>query len=325
MAVPDLDALLRPWTPDDLSERLGLRPEDADDTVALIGAVLGAEGEPGDEAARAVVTTMVERLQDNVGRFDPVRDAFADLDADHRLGAAEVIGGRALLALIAAAPAVVEGGRGRRISDEQSWHSLSDLGQQMWVHRRTFGGFGLHTFGWLNLAWSGALQWLGRLQFNLHRPRAETGAQTSEWWLSVHIPERGPLDPGSVQESMAAALDFFAEHFPDAPVTKLHCNSWLLDPFLAEQLPGTNMAAFCELWTPTGRRGAGNGDALFFTFRRRGDIRDAAHPDAPLVLAELPQDSRLQRLVVQRITEGGQWETVEGTLELDQLAQQDPA
>ena len=46
---------------------------------------------------------------------------------------------------------------------------LRDLGQQLSVHRRTYGGFGLHTQRWLVCVWSGAYFWLGRLAFNLKR------------------------------------------------------------------------------------------------------------------------------------------------------------
>ena len=109
--------------------------------------------------------------------------------------------------------------------------TLADLGQQVWVHRLTFGTFGLHTQDWLTIAWSGALYWLGRLQFNLQ-------PEDDGWVLSTHIPRTGPLTPESVDQAFAAARDFFATYFPEYPIRAFVCSSWLLDPALTEALPG---------------------------------------------------------------------------------------
>ena len=91
-----------------------------------------------------------------------------------------------------------------------------------WVHRLTFGTFGLHTHDWLTIAWSGALYWLGRLQFNLQ-------PEDDAWVLSTHIPRTGPLTPESVDQAFAAASDFFT-YFPEYPTRAFVCQSWLLIP-----------------------------------------------------------------------------------------------
>ncbi len=103
--------------------------------------------------------------------------------------------------------------------------TLAELGQQVWIHRLTFGTFGLHTQDWLTIAWSGALYWLGRLQFNLQ-------PEDDGWVLSTHIPRTGPLTPESVDQAFAAARDFFAAHFPECPIRAFVCSSWLLGPGL---------------------------------------------------------------------------------------------
>jgi hypothetical protein len=172
------------------------------------------------------------------------------------------------------------------------------------VHRRTFDGFGLHTYGWMRIAWSGALYWLGRLQFNLTRYQ-------DEWVVSTHIPESGPLTPQACADSFRRARAFFAEHFPEHPTTRFHCDSWLLDPQLVDVLePGSNMVKFQQLWQLDGRQRDGDGDALFFVFRRRGEVD----------VDTLPQDTSLQRAIVAKIRSGGHWHVCAGTFDQDRFA-----
>ncbi|WP_114560007.1 acyltransferase domain-containing protein [Desertihabitans aurantiacus] len=305
VSTDHLQDRLAGWTAPRLAELLGLRPDDAADTAALVEQVLS------DPAARDVVAEHAEALAGVVGDFTESRgsvfgDDPARLDVTRPDGTT-VQAGLALVALLAATGEVRAFHQRHGIGEEQTWRTLSDLGQQVWVHRRTFGGFGLHTQEWLTWAWSGALHWLGRLQFNLRQRTDEAGTvQPGRWVLSVHIPESGPLGPDVVDDSFARARDFFARHHPDHPAEELHCSSWLLDPALAEGLPGSNMATFQQRWTPTGRSWPGDGDALFFTFRRRGDVD----------LDSLPQQTSLQRLVVQRIRDGRGWRSVEGHTDL---------
>jgi hypothetical protein len=170
----------------------------------------------------------------------------------------------------------------------------------VWVHRRTFGRFGLHTYDWLPVTWSGSLYWLGRLQVNLQR-------LDQEWVCSSHIPQAGPLDPAAVEDSFEAAATFFPAHFPERPVEDLWCSSWLLDPDLAAALgPDANIARFQARWHLYGEPMPGDEDALFFTFARRG----------PVDLDTLPQDTRLQRTVVARLRAGQHWTVRQGRLPL---------
>ena len=102
-----------------------------------------------------------------------------------------------MLTLVATAPEVAAWHAGRGVPADISAATLTDLGQQVWVHRLTFGTFGLHTHGWLTIAWSGALYWLGRLQFNLQ-------PETDGWVLSTHIPRTGPLTPATASTTPSA-------------------------------------------------------------------------------------------------------------------------
>lgn len=283
----------------DLPERvklLGFRDDDREALLAAVPQVIG------DGAVMEQIQRRAETLAAAVGRIGAASDDPWDGYEADRAG----LGGDGLVPILALL-ATVDRVRGfhaeRGVPDDVSWRTLSDLGQQVWVHRLTFDRFGLHTHGWLRVAWSGALYWLGRLQFNLQRDK-----DSQEWQISTHIPRTGPLTPESVDASFTEAAGFFARHFPDFPATELFCSSWLLDPELAAGLPAdSNMARFQRRWTLRGEPRQADGDALFFTFARRGDFD----------LDSLPRDTTLQRLIIDRLRSGGHWHVCQGSIPIE--------
>ena len=277
-------------------ETLGFRPDDAADVARLVERVLTSDSDLHR------VAVLADRLIAQIGWFaEPPEDLFDhDLARDERLGA----GACPMLALLLTAEDVVDFHHSRRIPEDMSWHTLSDLGQQVWVHRRTYGTFGLHTQGWLTIAWSGALYWLGRLQFNLLGRPAD-----AEWRLSTHIPETGPLTPAGVEDSFRQAKAFFTEHFADYEISEFHCESWLLDPQLPEALGAeTNMSRFQQRWRLDPPPRDGDGDAMFFAFNRRGKVD----------LDSLPQTTSLERAIVAKLRSGGHWKVWNGHLSLNE-------
>ena len=278
--------------------RLGLRPPDVRDALAVAA-------ELRQHPARlAEVDRLADALRGTVDRFpgEPDRDPFPGYQADTDPYEPGVL---ALWALVVTAPDLAAFHQSRGVPPEVSAATLSELGQQVYVHRLTFGRFGLHTYGWLPVTWSGSLYWLGRLQFNLEL--LDTG-----WVCSTHIPRSGPLDPAAVDASFAAAERFFPTHFPDRPVTEFWCRSWLLDPSLAAALaPTSNMARFQSRWRLYGDPMPGDEDALFFTFARRGE-QD---------LAALPRDTSLQRVLLERLESGGHWSVRDGRRPMAQHAE----
>jgi len=194
----------------------------------------------------------------------------------------------------------------RGIPDDISWASLADLGQQLKVSRRTNGDYSLETHWWVTTAWTGQLYALGRLQFLLHQVPANNpipGTEPGEWVIGVHIPETGPLTPELVDDSFAQAREFFPRHFPEYPAKTADLWSWLIDPYLLDNLPqDSNMVKFGRRFTPYGTPNDSQDSAIFFTFRTHGLDR----------LDELPQDTKLQRLVVGRIKDGGTWQSAYG-------------
>lgn len=283
---------------DDRLIRLGFRDDDRADLLTTI------ERAVTDAEALATIETLAAGLRDRIGAFDSPANPFAAYTGElrERADADWGIGVLPMLALIVTADDVAAFHRGRQIPADISEKTLSDLGQQAWVHRRTYNAFGLHTFTWMPVAWSGALYWLGRLQFNLtHSDLADGG-----WVISSHIPESGPLTPAAVTDSFGRSRAFFARYFADYPTTLFHCSSWLLDPQLVEVLsPTANMVAFQQLWELYGEPHEGDADAIFFVFRRRGDIDRKT----------LPQRTTLERAIVAKLNAGGHWYVRRGTID----------
>lgn len=199
----------------------------------------------------------------------------------------------------------------RDIGDEVSWATLADLGQHMAVHRANRGVGGVHARPWLTRHFRGIIYSLGRLQFNMYQYNADgngTGPLAQgEWILGVHIPETGPLTPAACDESLLHAATFFRQHFGEHPWRHAVCHSWLLDRQLADYLPrDANIVQFGRRFTPLGAARDGDGPVLEFVFHREGDAVLDAHP----------QNTSLERAVVQHLKSGRHWRVVSGYVRL---------
>lgn len=293
--VPDVRERL---VADDLPERLRLLGFAADDRADALVAAASVLHHADELAA---VQTMAEGLLPGIGRIgDPWDGSLPSPWSTGQERSTHGDGVLEMLALVATADEVRAYHATRGVRDDDSWRALSDLGQQVLVHRLTYGRFGLHTHDWLRVAWSGALYWLGRLQFNVQRDPV-----VGDWVYSTHIPRTGPLTPESVDASFAWARRFFGQHFPDYRVVAFHCGSWLLDPELAAVLPASsNMAQFQRRWSLEGEPQDTDDDAVFFTFSRR----------PPVDRDELPRDTTLQRALLDRLAAGGHWQTWHGRI-----------
>jgi hypothetical protein len=204
-------------------------------------------------------------------------------------------------------PTLVAWHRDHSIPDEVTRATLADLGRHVAISRRVTGGFSFQTWDWLQHHLTGQLFALGRLQFELRRSgRAVDGVMSADdWTLAAHIPEAGPLSPALVDESFDRAREFFPGHFPERPVRVVTCDSWMLDPYLAATIgPRSNTGAFARRFTPIGPPTEGDTEALYFVFRTRDLGR----------VGELPRETSLQRVVLERIDAGGTWQVAAGYL-----------
>jgi hypothetical protein len=193
----------------------------------------------------------------------------------------------------------------REIPDDVSWATLGDLGRHVAEHLRLYGEGGLSGQDWLTLHWRGGIYELGRLQFNRGRiyyddkvlEQLEAGFHHGDRALGIHIPDTGVLSPDACDDSIQRAREFYARHFPEEEYRLATCGSWLLDPQLAEYLPETsNIIRFQRRFQIMPVSWDGDRDMFRYVFGR------------PTVqLDGLPQDTALQRAVVQHLKDGRHW------------------
>ncbi|MEJ7839483.1 MAG: acyltransferase domain-containing protein [Thermomicrobiales bacterium] len=187
--------------------------------------------------------------------------------------------------------------------------SLVDLGLHMTHHRRRRGYGGLNVNAdWLSEHFTGRLFQLGRLQFDRSAIGRTTSAELrsggipigrGEPVLGVHIPDYcGPFPPSLCDESFAMAAEFFPRHFPNERADVVTCHSWLLDRQLADYLaPKSNILAFQRRFT-INHRNVSPQDEDFFLSVFQSD---------PSNIDRLPQDTTLQRAIVEHVRAGKHW------------------
>lgn len=204
------------------------------------------------------------------------------------------------------------------VPDDVSWESLSCLGSAMAEARRLSGASGLDGVWSPPLAFRGALYPVGRLTFERIKPVADGSdfppLPPGTCAIGTHIPATTPLEPRACDASFASARDFVVNHFPDRPAAFI-CHSWLLDPQLAEYLHAeSNLVRFQRRFTlaPNQFESSDN-QILRFVFERRNEHREVAED----VLAELPQDTTLQRAYVTHLRSGRHWHARTGWAPLD--------
>jgi hypothetical protein len=288
-----------------LLRRLGLSTADVEDAIAA----------RPDRHRSQTLWWLLERchhqLVENMGRA-------GDLGPWPHLAEGNGSAGRFLYVwvFLATLPAVRRYHSAQGIPDEASWEILAALGAQLDNHRALHGSGGLHTQDWMTVHFRGLIYALGRLYFERIPIWFDAGAPAAheatrpprqgDLSLGVHIPE-GRLTPESCDASFARARAFFPTHFPDEDYRYATCVSWVLDPQLEEYLsPATNIVRFQKRFTllPAGE-GSDNATVVQFVFRR------------PLAdLDDLPQETTLQRAIVEHIRAGRHWRFRTGWLVL---------
>jgi hypothetical protein len=275
-------------TIDELLDLLAIDDADRADCVALYESA----------ADEAVVAQCIAALQKSFGTFnevpvqEPTQEPLVWLKAYFLL-----------------TPQVVAWSLAQGIPDRVLRDTLADVGRHVAISRRVTGEFGLQTWRWLGHHFTVRIFALGRLQFALQRSQlaVEGAIDAGDWVLAVHIPESGPLLPELVDDSLAWAKVFFAEHFPERPVSVVTCDSWMLDPFLLDRVSAeSNVGSFIRRFTLIDHSTDGHTDALYFVFRTRDLTR----------LDELPRTTSLQRAVLERFELGETWQVAWGYLRL---------
>ena len=200
-------------------------------------------------------------------------------------GASEAQIVASLIALVPDAIAV-QGRAG--IPDEVTRSTLLDVGRK----QRLYGARAV--LPWLLEVMRGDIVELGRLQ---------VARQPDRYGHAIHIPETGALVPAEVDRSLACIAAFTG-------ATRLQCTSWLLDPLLQAELPGSNIASFARRFTivdGTEPTPDASREAARFVFRDSLErVRDPR---------EVEPRTRLERIVAEHLRAGFDWSEPTGTLD----------
>jgi hypothetical protein len=196
------------------------------------------------------------------------------------------------------------------VPEDVSWATLGDIRRHLEADRLMAGEDRGNKVAWLTLHVRGGLYELGRLQFQRGRipasVAAATGLPEDAFALSVHIPASGPLTPEECEDSYARARAFFARCFPEEDYRVAFCESWLLDPQLADYLDAdSNIVRFQRRFELLEDSSDARYDVLRFVFGTLSKPLD-----------ELPQQTTLERAIVTHLQAGRAWHLRRGWLEL---------
>lgn len=148
-------------------------------------------------------------------------------------------------ALLAVVPELLEVQRRRGVPDAVARDTLSGLGTMMAAHaaETSINGVGLFPLWGPPQRVCGTNYTIGRHDFT--RTEIGFGDGTAGYALQVHVPPTGRLIEAESVDSMERGLAFFAEHYPEEPISALVCKSWILDPQLGDYLPAdSNLVRF---------------------------------------------------------------------------------
>jgi len=133
-----------------------------------------------------------------------------------------------------------------------------------------------------------------RTPLQLAKAEWELVLRNGDTVLDMHIPSFMPLSLDLLHASLNRALDFFPRYHPERPFKAFVCGSWLFNTQWEELLPThSNILAFQRqgYLYPLPSNGAGG---LYFIF---GELI--------VDLDKAPQDTELQRAVIQHMRAGG--------------------
>ena len=161
-------------------------------------------------------------------------------------------------------------------------------------------------FWWLTQHFSAQLFQLGRLQFvfkHLEEPivAAPFSLHVGDGVLDVHIPAGSHLTENACLHSYKEAQAFYSAHFPELEICAMICDSWLLDPILADFLAAdSNILAFARGFLHVRTSDEADDSILENVFEVRTDK-----------YASLPERTALQRAIKAHLLAGGR---IHGTL-----------
>lgn len=212
--------------------------------------------------------------------------------------------------LLTVVPDLMKVHRQRGIAEAMTRDTVAGLGGVIAAHHNVTGirGVGLFPLWGPPQRVCGVDHTIGRHDFT--RSELAFGDGVAGYVLQVHIPPTGPLIEAESNASIVRAEHFFAEHYPDQPISGLACKSWILDPQLREYLnPDANLIRFQRRFhllphVPLDDESEGDREMM------RLGLQLMVPDEGPLSEADLaliPTSTTLQRAFVTHLRSGRHW------------------
>lgn len=163
-------------------------------------------------------------------------------------------------------------------------------------HKESYGRWGFDREWWTPRQLSGLLYRIGELEYEMTEKEGRKCMQ-------LHIPSDAVLTGEKIEESLHAAKIFFEEKFPDYVRTEVWCESWLLSPTLKEVLPPASRILGFQGYFSIEVLEGGECEFMTWVFKK---------PDLPL--AELPEETSLQKKLKSYLLAGGKVADARGKL-----------
>ncbi|MBE6912767.1 MAG: hypothetical protein E7473_09605 [Ruminococcaceae bacterium] len=150
---------------------------------------------------------------------------------------------------------------------------------------------------WQRLILENKIYRLGRLQFELYESPVDAeidghNVKVGDTVINVHIPAFAPLREEDCEAAYALARDFFKKyHGIDACI--FYCDSWLLHPWLSEELPESSGIVCFQKKYKLLKTEESPKSTLLYVFAKEYDN-----------ISDYPEDTTLRRLAKARLIKG---------------------
>lgn len=189
------------------------------------------------------------------------------------------------------------------IPDSVFYSTLSDLG--IWC--RENNNKGLKNYQWIKHHVSFELFKIGRLQYEIHKCTnpalnySKLPIKYGDYVINVHIPACGKLDIKECKKSLACAVSFFGNYFPDLKWDYFLCESWLVYGKNAEFMDKeSNILKFTNLFTVN--------YSLNYEYQTYERLFNLKHtPLFKFQINKLPQNTDLQKRAKKYRLSGGRF------------------
>ncbi len=215
-----------------------------------------------------------------------------------------------LMLLISSSQFLLDIYKERKVDVNIFWDTMCDIKYKIDECKTVYNVIGTFVPSWYRAFFDIQIVKLGRLEYQVYKSRYDynnkgVDIKVDDPVINIHIPSCGPLTKEEVIESLKKAYKFF--NF-DGKLATFVCESWLLGKQIETICKeGSNMRAFYNMYEVV----EAEDDVGFYDCWRVFGVIYDNNPD------KLPQNTTLQKNIVNYLKEGNTIQTATGFLIFD--------